>query len=133
MLDSQKFVLRDGAAANIDSQSATETNPLKEFFDARQKGRGIWKWLHYFEIYHDHLARFIGKEVRVIEIGIHSGGSMEMWKDYFGPRCTLCGIDREPACKVYEDERTKVGESLLALAAERLEATSHRAPLTHPQ
>ena len=32
-----------------------------------------------------------------------------------------------------EDERTEIGEPLLALAAERLEATSHRAPLTHPQ
>src|SRR5580765_1931655 len=28
----------------------SEPNPLRAFFDARTEGRGIWKWLHYFDI-----------------------------------------------------------------------------------
>ena len=31
-----------------------------------------------------------------------------MWKHYFGPKCTVYGVDREVACKVYEDDRTKI-------------------------
>ncbi len=31
-----------------------------------------------------------------------------MWKDYFGPKCRIYGVDLERACKVYEDDRTKI-------------------------
>jgi len=83
-------------------------NPLREFFDRRQSGRGIWKWLHYFDIYHRHLAKFIGQETHVMEIGVYSGGSLEMWRDYFGARCQVYGVDLQAACKAYENEYTKI-------------------------
>jgi hypothetical protein len=60
------------------------TNPLRRFFEAHKRGHGIWKWNHYFEIYHRHFSKFRGREVHILEIGIYSGGSLEMWKDYFG-------------------------------------------------
>src|SRR6516225_5164852 len=81
---------------------------LREYFDRHKSGRGIWKWLHYFEIYERHLARFRGNDVRLLEIGIYSGGSLEMWRDYLGPRCTIYGVDIEPSCKVYENSWTNV-------------------------
>ena len=90
-----------------DSQNQA-TNPLRAYFDAHTEGRGIWKWDHYFDIYHRHLKRFIGREVHVLEIGVYSGGSLEMWKEYFGPKCRIYGVDIKEACKAYEDERTKV-------------------------
>ena len=31
-------------------------NQLRTFFDNRKVGNGIWKWLHYFEIYERHLG-----------------------------------------------------------------------------
>src|SRR5262245_46705450 len=58
-------------------------NPLRAFFDARTEGRGIWKWNHYFDVYHRHFERFRGQEVHILEVGIYSGGSLEMWHDYF--------------------------------------------------
>lgn len=30
-------------------------NPLETSFNARVEGPGIWKWRHYFDIYHRHL------------------------------------------------------------------------------
>ncbi len=84
------------------------TNPLRMFFEAHKKGHGIWKWSHYFEIYHRHFSRFRGQEAHVLEIGIYSGGSLEMWKDYFGTACRIYGVDIEPACKAYEDNTVKV-------------------------
>src|SRR5438067_13766465 len=63
------------SAAPIACASA---NPLRQFFDARSEGRGIWKWLHYFDIYDRHFSRFRGEAVHVLEIGVYSGGSLEM-------------------------------------------------------
>lgn len=91
-----------------DLSGVGSTNPLRAYFEAHTEGRGIWKWDHYFDIYHRHLKRFIGREVHVLEIGVYSGGSLEMWKEYFGPKCRIYGVDIQEACKAYEDERTRI-------------------------
>jgi 23S rRNA U2552 (ribose-2'-O)-methylase RlmE/FtsJ len=83
-------------------------NPLEEFFDSLNEGPGIWKWRHYFEIYHRHFSKFVGKDVHVLEIGVYSGGSLGMWKNYFGPKSTIYGVDIQPNCKTYENENEKV-------------------------
>jgi SAM-dependent methyltransferase len=83
-------------------------NPLRAHFQAHREGPGIWKWDHYFDIYHRHFERFRGREVHVLEIGIYSGGSLGLWKDYFGPRCRVYGVDIEPACTQYEGDRVRV-------------------------
>jgi SAM-dependent methyltransferase len=84
------------------------TNRLRQFFDARQSGRGIWKWLHYFDIYERHFAKFAGRDVGVLEIGVYSGGSLEMWREYFGARCRVYGVDLQEACRAYENAYTKI-------------------------
>jgi Methyltransferase domain len=83
-------------------------NALRAFFDARTDGRGIWKWLHYFDIYHRHLQKFVGTDAHIVEIGVYSGGSLDMWHDYFGPHARVTGVDIAPECRSYEDERTKI-------------------------
>lgn len=85
-----------------------ELNPLTEFFNSHTEGKGVWKWMHYFDIYHHHFKKFVGQEVCIVEVGIYSGGSLEMWKSYFGPKCRIYGIDIEEACRVYEDENVKI-------------------------
>jgi len=83
-------------------------NPLREFFDRHTTGRGIWKWTPYFDAYHRHLQKFVGTDAHVVEVGIYSGGSLEMWVDYFGPRCRVTGIDIMPECKEYEGGQVRV-------------------------
>jgi hypothetical protein len=83
-------------------------NPLWDYFEANTEGSGIWKWKHYFEIYHRHLARFIGTKVDMLEIGIFSGGSLGMWKSYFGSGCHIYGVDIEDVCKAYQSESVSV-------------------------
>lgn len=85
-----------------------QENPLRNYFDNHTSGPGIWKWLHYFDIYHRHLAKFRGRDVHLLEIGVYSGGSLGMWRDYFGHRSTIYGVDIEPACKVYDNDFTKI-------------------------
>jgi hypothetical protein len=83
-------------------------NPLRAFFDSHREGPGIWKWNHYFDVYHRHFSRFRGRNVCVLEIGIYSGGSLGMWRHYFGPGCQIYGVDIEPACKAYETDSVNV-------------------------
>jgi hypothetical protein len=85
-----------------------DKNSLLTFFDTRQDGKGIWKWKHYFPVYENHFHKFRGKEVNILEIGIYSGGSLEMWREYFGPKAHLYGVDIEPACRVYEADNVNV-------------------------
>jgi hypothetical protein len=81
---------------------------LERYFDSNTEGPGIWKWRHYFDIYERHFARFRGQEVHVVEVGVYSGGSLPMWRDYFGPRARVYGVDIEPACKIYAAERIDI-------------------------
>jgi hypothetical protein len=83
-------------------------NPLGRYFDSYVSGPGIWKWRHYFDVYHRHLERFRGTEVKILEVGIYSGGSLKMWRDYFGPQSTVFGVDIDPACKTYETDGIRV-------------------------
>jgi hypothetical protein len=68
----------------------------------------LHKWVHYFDIYERHFARFRGRSPVMIEIGIFGGGSLAMWKEYFGPGCKIIGIDINPECKAHESEDVEV-------------------------
>ena len=98
---------RASAEASGNGESGSP-NTLQSYFESHTEGRGIWKWNHYFEIYTRHLAKFVGREVHCLEIGVYSGGSLDMWKHYFGPGCVVYGVDVQPACQIYEDERTRI-------------------------
>jgi hypothetical protein len=68
----------------------------------------LHKWTHYFDIYERHLERFRGKQPVILEIGVMGGGSLEMWKAYFGLGCKVIGIDVNPTCKEHEAEDIEV-------------------------
>ncbi len=89
-------------------QVPTEPNPVLKYFSEHREGRGIWKFNHYFEAYERHFARFRGQEIHILEIGIYSGGSLEMWQTYFGSRCKIYGVDIEPRCNAYQSESVRV-------------------------
>lgn len=82
-------------------------NPLEEYFYSNTKNV-IHKWVHYFEIYHKHFQRFVGKECVILEIGVDQGGSLQMWKHYFGSEAMIYGIDINPICKQYEEENIHI-------------------------
>lgn len=81
-----------------------DTNPLWDYFSKHHTGPGIWKWQHYFDIYHRHLAQFRNRRPTIVEVGVYSGGSLGMWQNYFGDGCKIHGVDIEKACKCYESK-----------------------------
>ena len=38
---------------------------------------------HYFEVYGPILASWVDKEIKLLEVGIRKGGSLQLWGDYF--------------------------------------------------
>jgi hypothetical protein len=37
----------------------------------------------YLDVYDPILAPWVGKKIRLLEVGIHKGGSLQLWRDYF--------------------------------------------------
>jgi hypothetical protein len=58
------------------------------------------KWEHYLFIYEAALARFIadGRPIRLLEIGVQNGGSIQIWSKYLPEGSTIVGIDIDTAC-----------------------------------
>ncbi len=82
-------------------------NDLERYF-SQNTGRVIDKWEHYFEIYDRHFSRYRGTAVNMLEIGVYQGGSLQMWKEYFGPKAQIWGVDVDPKCKAFEEEQIRV-------------------------
>ena len=85
-----------------------ETNPLLSYFSSHTDGPGIWKFHHYFDVYHTLFSRFVGKNVRLMEVGICGGGSLQMWREYLGPKAHVYGVDVEPACSAYQAKQIEI-------------------------
>ncbi len=57
---------------------------------------------NYFAIYDELLTKFINLEITFVEVGILDGGSLLMWRDFFGPKARIIGIDLNPDAKKWE-------------------------------
>ncbi|MEC9376642.1 MAG: class I SAM-dependent methyltransferase, partial [Candidatus Neomarinimicrobiota bacterium] len=82
-------------------------NELEKYFNTNT-GRMIHKWIHYFDIYEQHFSRFRGSDVCIVEFGISHGGSLQMWKSYFGDKCKIFGIDINPHCKKLKEDQIDI-------------------------
>ncbi|MEP1470504.1 MAG: class I SAM-dependent methyltransferase [Halieaceae bacterium] len=68
---------------------------LRDCFD-RHKGRYVGKIDHFFDVYERYFSAYRGRPVNLLEIGVYRGGSLEIWREYFGPQATIHGIDINP-------------------------------------
>jgi hypothetical protein len=66
--------------------------------------RMVFKWIDYFEVYEKAFQAYKNKPVTFLEIGIQNGGSLQMWRNFFGPEAKIIGIDIDPKCKSLEAE-----------------------------
>jgi cephalosporin hydroxylase len=68
----------------------------------------IHKWIHYFDIYDFWFKKYKNQPIVILEIGVYQGGSLNMWRDYFGIDAQIFAIDINPLCKQFETEKTKI-------------------------
>ena len=82
-------------------------NDLEKYFKENSSNL-IHKWMHYFDIYDRHFRNFRSTEVYVVEFGVSHGGSLQMWKHYFGPKAKIYGVDINPHCKQLEEDQITI-------------------------
>ena len=66
------------------------------------------KWSKYFDVYEENFSKFKGKDIIFVEIGVSNGGSLEIWKRYFGSRARIIGIDINSECKKFEKDNIEI-------------------------
>ena len=64
---------------------------------------GGHKWTHYFPIYQTIFGPRRNEPLRVLEIGVLRGASLELWRKYFKhPKTIVVGIDISPDCAAFD-------------------------------
>ncbi len=58
----------------------------------------------YFDVYDTLFTPYIGKDITFIEIGVLGGGSLFMWREFFGPQARIIGVELNPEAKRWEQE-----------------------------
>lgn len=50
----------------------------------------------YFSVYDQLFSRFVGKAPVIVEVGVLNGGSLYMWREFFGADARIIGVDLNP-------------------------------------
>jgi cephalosporin hydroxylase len=91
-----------------DSNGKDNSNrSIRELF-YEHSGNLIHKWDHYLDIYSEHLSKYRGQKVTMLEIGISHGGSIQLWKKYLGENCEIYAIDINPECSKLAEDNVKI-------------------------
>ncbi|MBI3675990.1 MAG: class I SAM-dependent methyltransferase [Proteobacteria bacterium] len=95
LADSTRFSVMDSDIGDAERQ---RTDMHRAFY--RADGPQVTKWTHYLSVYDRHLSRFrnADRPVRLLEIGVYKGGSLRLWREYFGKQAIIFGIDIDPRC-----------------------------------
>lgn len=74
------------------------------------EGKVSDKWASFLEVYERLFAAMRDQPVRLLEIGIQNGGSLELWSKYFSRAEAIIGCDINPDCAKlhFDDARISV-------------------------
>ncbi len=82
---------------------------LKTLYETHQ-GKVSEKWALYLNNYDHILAPYRSQAISLLEIGVHNGGSLEIWSKYFPQAAHIIGCDNNEKCQTlhYDDARIQV-------------------------
>jgi cephalosporin hydroxylase len=58
----------------------------------------------YFQAYETLLAQYVGQPITFVEVGVFNGGSLHMWRRYFGEQARIIGVDLNPEARKWQAE-----------------------------
>ena len=76
-------------------------NIIKKKFD--ESIYSSTKHSSYFYAYEKLFSKYVNKKITFVEVGVLNGGSLFMWKEYFGKEARIIGIDNNPEAKIWEN------------------------------
>ena len=68
----------------------------KDFDLTDRKATNKWFDGKYFDVYDQLFHRFKNKKITFVEVGVFGGGSLFMWRNYFGNRAKVIGVELNP-------------------------------------
>ena len=68
------------------------------------EGRLCHKWSSYLDVYESKFSSYRDRPIKLLEIGVYHGGSLQLWKKYFHPESKIIGVDIDPRCLEYTEE-----------------------------
>ena len=84
------------------------TKKLQYFKLFKKSKKFSIKWSSYFQVYEKIFSKYKNKKIKFVEIGVANGGSLFMWKKYFGKKAKIIGIDLNPNAKKLEKYGFKI-------------------------
>lgn len=75
---------------------------------AGNEGPLVHKWHHYIPLYDRYFGPWKGRAPRFLEIGVSKGGSLQLWRRFFGPEAVIFGIDIDPRCARFDGQAGQV-------------------------
>jgi hypothetical protein len=76
---------------------------VNNLIDAYKKSPSLSiKYDTYFPVYEEILSKYRDKEITLVEVGVFNGGSLFMWREYFGAKARIIGVDLNPDAKIWE-------------------------------
>jgi hypothetical protein len=70
--------------------------------------KSLMKLDSYPDTYHRYFSRFQGSPVTLLEIGVLGGGSLQMWRTYFGRQSRIIGLDIDLACREHAGDGIEI-------------------------
>ena len=94
---------------SVQRDSPLEPTPYLAELAVQESGQPFLKWWQYFEAYDQELGSLAtasragqrSEPVRILEIGVWRGGSLGLWRRYFGPQAVIFGVDIDPTSATF--------------------------------
>ena len=87
---------------DLSKESLEINSNLKLFQIYKNLKRQSLKCDTYFQVYEEMFNKYVGKKITFVEVGVLQGGSLFMWREYFGKDARIIGIDLHPNAKELE-------------------------------
>jgi hypothetical protein len=81
----------------------TKINDLEQIFN-EHKGFISHKYINHLYAYDLHCSKLRNTECCIVELGIGHGGSLQIWKKYYGPKAKIFGIDKNDRNDLNDDQ-----------------------------
>jgi len=87
---------------DLSKESLEINSNLKLFQIYKNLKRESLKCDSYFQVYEEMFNQYVGKKITFVEVGVLQGGSLFMWREYFGKDARIIGVDLHHNAKELE-------------------------------